>query len=174
MDAKNDHLISLFLKDLDYRINPIGRIERRLKSSQKAHSREVWKPVGWYSTKNGYLVSYKKTFLQGARIIYSALVGKLRKDLAVINKDGNKNNNQPENLKLAGVGEIHLQVYQSGKKASGARLNWNAATALRNDWNTGKYTQKKLSEKYGIARSTVSGITGGHTYKNKINHEEGI
>lgn len=173
MDAKNDQLIKDLLKDPDYRVNEIGRVEKRRKMEDDADSIDAWRSVGWYSTNGYYIVKYKNHFLSGARIIYAALIGPLKKGQTVINKDGNKQNNSPENLEQISLAEQSNRSYAGGRKAPLAKLTWQEATEIRSIWAEGKkkYTQKKLAEKYGVSRNAISAIVTGRTYKKEVNHD---
>jgi hypothetical protein len=46
----------------------------------------------------------------------------------------------------------------SGEKCGHAKLSWNQVNNIREDWDTGKYTQQQLSNKYNIVPSGISSI----------------
>lgn len=174
MNIKNDAKIYEFLKSEKYRIQPNGVIEkvayfRDLKLG-KGVTKPVWKPVGFMQPAGPKLLRFEGCNLMIKRIIWIHYFGTLKKDQSVIVFDGNEGNCHPENLRLTTTTEVRLKCYRAGRKAS-AKLTWNEAQNLRNEWNTGKYTQKKLSEKYGVSQFGVSLIVRGKTYKNQINHE---
>lgn len=176
MDAKNDTYIYELLSDPDYRIQANGVVEKitryRDLPLSKGQKKPVWKPVGFLNHSKIKVLYYKFKSLQIKRIIWLYNFGSLKTNEQIQVIDRNESNCQPANLTSKTISEIRIDLYQSGRKTANARLTWNQAEALRSDWKTGQYTQRKLAEKYGLSPNPVSKIVNNITYKNKRNHEE--
>lgn len=177
MSAKNDHIIKLLLEDPDIRIQANGTLEklihyRDLKLT-KGQKKPVWRSVGFISSAGPKVYYYLYKNLQLKRIVWIRFFGPLRPDQLVICLDKNEANCAPENLAISGESAVKLKSYLDGRPASNSKVSWSQATAIRSDYKTGKYTQKKLAEKYEISQMAVSKIVNLETYKNKNNHEEG-
>jgi hypothetical protein len=172
MDSKNDPIIWELLKDSKFRVTDSGTIEKRIyKKQTETTGKELWVPAGWVDAKGNHLINYKGKKLKVNRIVYAKAHGYLRQSLMVINADGDRSNNHPDNLELVSVGEVHRKVYMAGKRKATARLTWNESQEIKKLWRSKEYTQKKLAEKYNVAPSTVSALIRGETYKEDYCHE---
>lgn len=177
MDAKNDALITSFLNDPGFRIQPNGVIEKATNYDniplQKGQKRPVWKSIGHFHSTGPKVIRYKSKFLQIKRIVWAKFRGGLRSSKLVRVKDGNEGNCHPDNLEIIGHSERQIKTYQAGRRAAGAKLPFDQAVEIRGLWADGrqKWTQAKLGEKYGISQNAVSLIINNKTYKHKKNHE---
>ena len=93
-------------------------------------------------------------------------------------KNGIKDDNRVENLEWATCSENHLHAYASGLKSmvgekhNQVKLTDEIVNSIRAEyipgttWKPGNIYE--LTKKYGIARSTVSGIISGHRWKHLL------
>ena len=119
----------------------------------------------------GYLrVCIGKKFYFIHRLVAEKYVPNPDNKEQVNHKDGNKLNNSADNLEWVNNQEnrnhavkdfLHLQ----GEDCPYAKLNWEAVDYIRA--NPDKLTQKELSDIFGVARSTISGIVNYRTWKRK-------
>lgn len=171
MESNRDPLIWDLLKDPRFRITAIGTIERRVFANRKdLIGREIWKRAGFFDDKGNNLISYKGKKLRVNRVVFAHFTGYLRKNIKIRNKDGNRGNNHPDNLEAINQGALVYNVYVSGRRKATAKLSWNQAQEIKELYRSNKWTQKKLAEKYGVAPSTIAGITRGETYKKQYVH----
>lgn len=172
MESIYDQLIWQFLKEAKFRVTNLGTIERRVfEKRPDLKGQEIWVRAGFFDNKGNNLISYKKRHLKINRIVWAHSNGYLRQNLKVVNKDGNRANNHPDNLEIISQGDLNYKVYVSGRRKATAKLSWNDAQEVKKLYRSEKWTQKKLAEKYGVSKSTIAGITRGETYKHKYAHK---
>ncbi len=103
-------------------------------------------------------------------LVAEAFIGKRPKGKFVNHKDGNKQNNTPENLEWVTRKEnaehaVKMGLYKSGEDHYRSKLCNSNAMELRSMWETGKYTSTYLAKRYGVSRSTAHKIATGKGYK---------
>ena len=139
-------------KDIGYNIMPGGRNSAIAESSKKKMSDAKKGYVPWLVGKKHRPESKKK--------MSDAHKGK------VLSKE------HRENLGKARLGKLHTEETKRkisdahlGEKHWSTKLTENDVLEIRRLYSTGNYTQDKIGLMYGIARSTVSGITERRRWK---------
>jgi hypothetical protein len=149
----NDDLIEEFIKSSNYIIKKDGSIFSHI--SQYGHYFDIPRPVG--SVKDGFLVvRYKNKALFVHRIIWAKFRGDLNQELNITHLDGNKLNNNADNLDLVTQSDSNyarFDVYGNdaviGHSKDSERLR---AIALRKKGMSVKDIAKELM----VAKSSVS------------------
>lgn len=98
--AKYDHLIREFLKDERYQVREDGTIWTCIPLNGRGTS-STWRRSGKYSGEGYIQVRYKGVYLQAHRVVYQKHVGTLQADLIVDHKNAVRDDNEPNNLRLA-------------------------------------------------------------------------
>ena len=160
-----------------YQVSDMGRV--------KGLKRTVKHPTGYPKTigskilnptvvKGYYQIDLskegkRKRFLVH-RLVAEAFIENKRNSPQVNHKDGNKENNNVNNLEWVTVSENVLHGYKiglsepmSGVKNGHAILNKNKVIEIRNDFSEG-VTQKELSERHHVSKSTIQDIVENKTW----------
>ncbi len=102
------------------------------------------------------------------RLIWHYFKGKIPDGLTINHKDGNKQNNHPDNLELATYSEQTLHCYhvlknktQVGEKNNQAKIKDDDIEKIIKLYETKLYTQLQISKMYGISHQHVSSIING-------------
>lgn len=174
MSATNDKLIFELCEDSNYQIKEDGTILTIIQRNGKPGV--SWRSAGGSHTPHGYLsMRYKGTALMMHRVIWAKFKNYLRCDLVINHINGNKKDNSLGNLELVTERTNQKHAYSIGMKRvqrGNAKLSWNKVREIRNDWNNGQYTLRKLQEKYVVPKSTLHGIVTGKTYKPELENDE--
>lgn len=129
-----------------------------------------------FAGKNGYL----RTQFDGKtrsvhRTVAEAFIEKVAGKDFVNHKDGNKRNNRVENLEWCTRSENMKHAYRHGLKCSFGEKN-SRAKLSKEDVNEIRrvyvpadkdFGTKALSEKYGVARQTISAVINGQNWKGR-------
>lgn len=126
--------------------------------------------------KDGYL--FVRLSKHGKRIpifvhklVLEAFVLKKPEDMGCNHKDGNKLNNNVDNLEWVTFRENNLHAYKTGLKNNKGE---NHGRAIRNNkdiiqirklWNTKKYTQQKIADIFNTTQSRISEIVLNKSWK---------
>lgn len=96
------------------------------------------------------------------RYIVEVLLGrKLAKNEVVHHKDGNKSNNESQNLQILNVKE-HSQLH-GRKTRNSAKLRPIDIPLIRMLFREG-YNNKRIAERFNVARRTIADVRTGHTW----------
>ncbi len=80
--------------------------------------------------------------------------------------DGNKFNNNIENLEWATVSENIKHAYKTGlNKVCNRKLTEKDVIFIREKYSEGSYSQEYFAKKYNISRGTIEKIIRGKTWK---------
>lgn len=168
LTSKNDHLVREFCADEDYCIKPTGEIFSR--RNRQGHLSNQWREVGHDDVISGMVyrrVKYKKKSLSIHRIIWHRFGGELDPLLVINHIDGNPSNNHIKNLEQVTRAENNLHSYRVNKRASvagNAKLTPAMVQQIRTLKANG-YSLNRLARELGLAKSTISYIVNGRTWK---------
>jgi len=105
------------------------------------------------------------------RLVYRHFHGKIPKEMTINHKNGIKDDNRPENLEIATYSENMKHAFRTGLKEQWGETNPAAILSdkqvkeIREIYNMGGITQKKLGEMFGAAHQTISKIVRGERRK---------
>lgn len=162
-----------------YKVSSMGNI--------KSLKRKVKHPTGYTRTVNEKVL--KPTIVNGYhhvdlskygkrerhlvhRLVASAFIENHNKKPQVNHIDGNKTNNNVNNLEWATASENVTHGYltglskpMAGSKNGHSKLSESEVIEMRNWYSKGR-TQKELAEKFEVSTWTVQGIVEGRTWNN--------
>lgn len=167
--ASLDSFVFQIIKDDLYDIKPDGTILTRVAKTGKIFAdRNRWRVAG-HLNKVGYRkITYKKKTLSVHRIIY-AKYGQLplTKELVINHIDGDKKNNDINNLELVTTKQNNLHTYRVLKSPpvfGNCVLTYEIASNIRND-SKGGLSYAKISKKYDISKGHISMIINNKIWK---------
>lgn len=109
-----------------------------------------------YTDIHGYKVlRYKNKSLKVHRIVYEAMVGRLKPHHHIDHIDGNKKNNHPDNLRQTTRSSNVKHMMKTRKKRN---MTLTEAKKIRKLYKTGKYTQVKLAKKFRCSTRYIQHI----------------
>ena len=123
--------------------------------------------AGYYNTSKGLL----------HRKIWERAYGKIPKGLEINHKDGNKLNNDLNNLELVTHQEnaihahrvLHIKTGSNpGEKNGRAKLIWEDVYWIKK--HRKEYTLKQLAKMFGVSFQTISNISLGKSWKDGADH----
>ena len=113
------------------------------------------------------------------QVVALAYHGPCPRGKEVNHRDGNKQNNDPENLEyrthrknIAHAKMFGLVARNYGAKNGKAKLTDKIVNSIRKFGTVGHWTQVKLAEKYKISQSTVSFILRSKTWQRNSQSEK--
>lgn len=152
----------------------IWRIAQRKKSKTGTVSVKTTAPhrIDGRNKKDGYrkvkmMVDGKQTSCAAHRLVWRVVRGQIPNGLTVNHEDGDKANNDPENLTLATYSEQTLHAYRTGlmdehgERNPAAKLTNAQVEEIRERYSTGTETQEAIGAAFGVAFQTVSKIVRG-------------
>lgn len=119
---------------------------------------------------HGYLAVYLHRHGRGQkarvhRLVLQAFAGEQpSKNMECNHLDGDKANNQIDNLEWVTKGENLRHAYDNGLRPNRAKLTPELAKMLRQIYATGTLTQSQVGLMFGIVSNTVSKIVRGETW----------
>lgn len=165
--AINDDYIESLVNDPRYEIRPDGTVWTLICRTGKQSLNGTWRQLAFRKAESGHLsIKYQRKHLAIHRVIHRKFNGSLRADYAVNHIDGIKENNTPSNLELITHSENMLHCWRVlGHIPMKPRRKIDQATAIkiRSEFQSGM-TNRKLREKYGLAKATISYIVNGRTW----------
>jgi Mor family transcriptional regulator len=171
--AKNDQFIELLISDERYKINTDGSILTNITVSGKISVNDVWRDAT--KDKNGYKnISYtspsgERKKLSVHRIIYRKFIGILEEDLVINHKNGNRADNNVNNLELVTQSNNNFHQFEVLKRPAtigNKKISDDIAEAIRLDHRLG-LSYNKLSEKYDLSIGSISCIINKKNWNRK-------
>jgi hypothetical protein len=149
-----------------YAASSRGAIRRLKRSPHHPQHNGILKPVGG---TNGYLtVTINKRQRSIHRLIAEAFLGECPSTLQVNHKDGNKQNNNIENLEYVSCRQNLCHALSTGLRTN--RGDKNAMAKLTEDTVReilslkGTATQQEIGARFGVTRRAVGMIFNGDTW----------
>lgn len=104
------------------------------------------------------------------RLVAQAFIPNPKNYPCINHKDGNKLNNQINNLEWCTKlqNEHHamkLGLYPSGEDNYNAKLTWEKVAEIRNKYIPFKYSRVKLAREYGVAEGSIQRILNGKGWR---------
>jgi len=104
------------------------------------------------------------------RLVCEGFFGKIPDGFVVNHKDGNKRNNNVENLEIVLPRQnydhaIKNRLYRSGSNSPVSKLDDNQVVEIRILLMSKMFSQKEIAKKYGINQSAISLINVGKNWK---------
>jgi len=113
-----------------------------------------------------------KRFCTGAhRLVYRHFNGPIPDGLTINHKNGEKQDNRPENLEVVTYSENTKHAYriglmnEDGERNPAAKLSNDSIKLIREEYAKGGVSQEKIGEKYGVKFQTISKIVRGDRRK---------
>ena len=144
----------------DYEITKDGQIINK-------NTHHILKPQ---PNAKGYLrVSISKKLVFVHRLVAEKYVPNPNNLPQVNHKDGNKLNNNADNLEwVSNLGNrqhaVKTGLHLSGEKATNHKLTWDSVEFIRDH---PEIPSSKLAEKFGVSRSTINDVKSYRTWKIK-------
>lgn len=167
-EAKNDRLILEISLNPNYRVNEkVGILETLVQRNGKVG--KTWRMAGYRHHSGYWFLKYQGKKLPIHRIMWALCRGFIESHKVVNHMDGNRGNNKIANLELVtrSENELHAFRYLGKKTHHHNKVSWKKIRQIRSDWDegVGRFTIKRLAEKYKMPRETVRRIALGLTYK---------
>lgn len=150
-----------------YQVSSIGSVKRPRMGDYSCKEKEL-KPS---QNSSGYLfVNIKGKSTNIHRLVAEAFLTPTEGRTFVNHKDGDRLNNKVDNLEWCSQSENVTHALNDGLWDLVKGQNHYSATVSDSDkqeclslYATGKYTQKQLASRFGVARTTISGWVTGRT-----------
>lgn len=146
-----------------YIVSSEGRVAKIMKGSQWVQGGERY--------RRHHLSTTKKS-VGTHRIVALAFLGRRPEGMVVNHKNGITTDNRAENLEYVTPSQNRKHAYEvlgdeavHGEDHHNSKLTDDTVREMRRLYQTGEYSQRKLAEMFGIARSTVEGIVCGKWWK---------
>lgn len=122
------------------------------------------KPFGYKDVRGYQVIHYKKYKYYAHRLLYAYYFGyeKLNESLTINHIDGDKQNNEKENLEQISLRENTLHQWRTGLAVKGEDCNYNKLNEeqiheIRHLLDKG-YSQYVIADLYKVSRSAIEGI----------------
>ena len=97
-------------------------------------------------------------------LVAQAFIGERPEGYDVCHIDGDKLNNNLQNLKYDTRSQNNIDIYRYGSKNPNGKLSPDEVIEMRKMYATGKYTHKDLVEIFNVNQSSISKIINGKTF----------
>ncbi|MBM6630330.1 HNH endonuclease [Mammaliicoccus vitulinus] len=89
-------------------------------------------------------------------LVALAFIGERPEGYHVVHLDGDLTNNRLSNIRFDTARENSIDHYRQGKKAPNGKLSIEQVLEIRKLYNTGKYKQWELAEKFNVSNMNIS------------------
>lgn len=156
----------------EYEISNHGRVRRRI-TKRGSSAGKILKLI----LRRGYFTVYLspvKSRFSVHRLALEEFITECPPCHECNHKDGNKLNNHISNLEWVTSSENKIHAYRNGLKYPSiilgsdnhsSKLNEKNIISIRNAYNSGSMSQRKIANQYGICKSTVADIVRRVTWK---------
>jgi len=143
-------------------------------NKQKKTSRKVDIKLKPQPDKDGYLsqmfcVNYKQKLSKVHRVVWESFFGKIENGMQINHKDGNKANNNLDNLEVVTPKEntqhswdTGLRKKQYGKETTNCKLDFEQVKEIRKMYSEGK-SQNELGRMFGVHSTNIHYIVNNKT-----------
>lgn len=168
----NDWLIAELLSSGAFHVDDAGRLWRAIHQWQRYPNAK--RPAHWTQCATvscyGYLVTrFRYATLFVHRIVYAALLGQLVEGMEINHKNGDKQDNRPENLELVTNRDNQRHAVRHGlrrpENTNTARLTWAQVRDIRRRAAERSASGRAMGREYGVTHNTISSITRRKTWK---------
>ena len=159
----------VFERKKDFRGSPSERFFLKIKKTKKC-----WFWIGARNPDGYGTLRIERKSIKVHRFSYEIHKGKIPLGLEVCHSCDNTSCVNPEHLFL-GTHSDNMRDMENKKRSKHPRgenqrfhkLTWENVIKIRRKYKTGKITQKRLSEIFGVGESTIQGIIKKQTWKRK-------
>lgn len=163
----NVELIDEIVDSPLFNITKEGRIFVRFYPNGKvAKDPSYWREAGDVDNRGYARIRYKYKKFSVHRIIYRKFKGKLVEGMTVNHIDGNKLNNNINNLELVTQSDNNKHMYRVLKHKpvyGNKKINFEIADNIRQDKQRG-LTYAELVEKYGVSKGIIGSVVRKETW----------
>lgn len=171
------------IKDFEglYEVSSLGRVASLPRLKKYKNSGGFAKVDGRILTirkqRDGYWLAYlskesKQYYRYVHRLVAEAFLGPVPEELTVNHKDGDKNNNIPNNLEYCTMKENNAHAGRINLKPAGIYHHNSVLTKENQSFILKKFdqgwTHKKIALQLKVSRSTVSYFLAGKTYMKDV------
>ena len=144
-----------------YQVSNLGRIK-----SLKLNKEKILTPH--ITGKNRLYINLRKEGktkkLQVHVLVAEAFIGERPEGYDICHIDGDCLNNKLSNIRYDTRNQNSIDYYRQGKKAPNGKLSIEQVLEIRKLYNTGKYKQWELAEKFNVSNMNISLIVTRKTY----------
>jgi hypothetical protein len=164
-------------------IDGVGQVWRIKEPRYDKHSMCLWYVpiVPWrraeQKVKNGYLrvslrINHKSYQVLAHRLVWQYFYGDIPEELEINHLNGVKDDNRLDNLEIVTTSEnnkhgyrIGVKVPFRGEEAPWAKLTEHQARTIKALAQRGRFSQRRIGERYGVHKATVSDILCGRRWQ---------
>ena len=96
------------------------------------------------------------------RLVVEAFIATIPDGMAVNHIDGNKLNNNVENLEIVTIGDNIRHAYETGlNKGKKKVLNEQQVQEIMTLFKSGEFIQARIAEKYNVSKTVIKRVTEG-------------
>ncbi|MCK5019344.1 MAG: NUMOD4 motif-containing HNH endonuclease [Candidatus Peribacteraceae bacterium] len=144
----------------------IGRV-----SKKKSYMKKIYKGHDGYS----FVFLHKDSSRIGLRVhklVLLAFNGPRPEGMQTRHLDGSRTNNSLSNLRYGTAKENYEDARRHGTNCSGerngnSRLTWETVNKIREEYESGQISQRKLGVKYGVGQHAIWSVVNGKRWVRK-------